>query len=312
MRTNRTWVAVTCALALVLAACGGDDAVDEPADAAATEEEAEEAEQEEAEEATEDEDAGDAPAVGDAGTIRVGFIPGPYADMFREGILPLLEADGFAVEIEEISDFTIPNQALMDGDLDANIFQNDAFMNLFNDNADGDLVSLLKIPSAGLGIYQGRGSATSPDDIEDGAVLALTSEASNLARSLAFLESLGLLTVAEVDEGELPTERDLADNPRDLSFELVDAPQVPRALPDVDYGVALGNHIYAADGVSLEDAIALETVPPESQITITVREGNADTDWARALVAAFESDTFRDFVNADPNFGNFTTPDWWG
>lgn len=303
MRSSRKFlIGLTTALALVLAACGGEEAsTDEAVDDDITE----------ADDDADADDGADA-APGSARLIRVGFIPGPYADLFRESVAPQLEAQGYEVDIEEISDFTIPNQATMDGDLDANIFQNDAFMEMFNDANDADLVSLLKIPSAGLGIYQGRGEATTPEDIEDGAVLALTSEASNLARSLAFLESLDLLTVDEVGDGELPTERDLADNPRNLRFELVDAPQVPRALPDVDYGVALGNHVYAADGVTLEDAIALETVPEASQITITVRAEHADSDWAQALVAAFQSGEFRDFIEGDPNFSNFTTPDWWG
>lgn len=246
-----------------------------------------------------------------SGTIRVGFIPGPYADMFREGVQPALEERGYQVEIEEISDFTIPNQATMDGDLDMTIFQNDAFLELFNTNQDGDLVSLLKVPSAPLGIYAGRGSAAAPEDIEDGAVVALTSEASNLARSLAFMESLGLVTVGEVAEGQLATQDNLTANTKNLSFELVDAPQVPRALPDVDYGVALGNHIYASGELTLNDALALEEVPEESQVAVTVREENAEADWAQAVVEVMQSDEFREFVEADDNFSAFHKPDWW-
>ena len=254
-----------------------------------------------------------APLPGEGVTIRIGFIPGPYADMVREGIVPILETDGYTVDIVEISDFTVPNQATMDDDLDANIFQNDAFMNLYNGNNSGDLVSLLKIPSAPLGLYPGRGTASAVADVADGAEFALTSEASNLARSLNFLESIGLVEVKkDLPEGTLATQNDLAANPKNLSFVLVDAPQVPRTLPDVDFGVALGNHIYAADGITLSDAIALETVPEASQITVVVRDGNKATAWATALADAFSSAEFRAFVDGDANFAAFHKPDWWG
>lgn len=254
-----------------------------------------------------------APLPGEGVTIRIGFIPGPYADMVREGIVPILETDGYTVDIVEISDFTVPNQATMDDDLDANIFQNDAFMNLYNGNNSGDLVSLLKIPSAPLGLYPGRATASAVADVADGAQFALTSEASNLARSLRFLESIGLVEVKkDLPEGTLATQNDLAANPKNLGFVLVDAPQVPRTLPDVDFGVALGNHIYAADGITLSDAIALETVPEASQITVVVRDGNKDAAWATALAEAFRSAEFRAFVDGDANFAAFHKPDWWG
>ncbi len=296
---RQTLGAMIVPIALLLSACGGaEEAAPEPAPAPApapapdTEEEA---------------------LPGEGVTIRIGFIPGPYADLVRDGIAPILEADGYTIEINEISDFTVPNQATMDGDLDVNIFQNDAFMNLYNDNNSGDLTSLIKIPSAPLGLYPGRASGASVADIADGSEFALTSEASNLARSLNFLEALGLVEVAkDLPEGTLATQNDLVANPKNLTFVLVDAPQVPRTLPDVDYGVALGNHIYAADGITLSDSIALEEVPEASQITVVVREGNAAEPWAQALVAAFESAEFRAFVEGDPNFAAFHKPDWWG
>lgn len=299
MRLRRRLLLAALPFALIATACGGDSASPDngTADPAAADDET-------TSEASDD-------GTEAAGTIRIGFIPGPYADLFRGGIAPILEEQGYEVDIQEISDFTIPNQATMADELDMTVFQNDAFMELFNSENDGDLVALLKIPSAPLGLYPGRGTASTPEEIEDGAVMAITSEASNMARSLSFLETLGLVEVGEVDEGAMATARDLASNPKNLSFEPVDAPQVPRALPDVDYGIALGNHIYAAGDLTLADAIALEEVPEASQITVTLREENADTDWAQVVQDAFRSQEFREFVESDENFASFHKPDWW-
>lgn len=244
-------------------------------------------------------------------TINVGFIPGPYADMFKKAIKPTLETQGYTVNIKEISDFTVPNQSTMSGELNMTIFQNDAFMNVFNSQSNGDLVSVLHIPSAPLGLYVGRGKAKKPADIESNTLVALSSEASSLARSLTFLQTEGLVTVGPVPSGKFATPSSLTANPKSLQFRQIDAPQIPRSLPDVDYAVALGNHVYASGTVKLSDAIALEKVPEASQIIVSVRKQNQDAPWTKAVVDAFKSPEFRAYLEGDTNLAYFTKPSWW-
>ena len=60
--------------------------------------------------------------------LRIGFFPGPYADQFKRGVQPYLESQGIKVTATEFSNIIQINTALMDGSLDANVFQNRAFM----------------------------------------------------------------------------------------------------------------------------------------------------------------------------------------
>lgn len=244
----------------------------------------------------------------DAGTIRIGFFPGPYADQFIRGIQPGLEEQGYEIELTEFSNAIQPNTALMDGSLDVNIFMNDGFRELFNSQNDGDLVTLLHIPSAPLGLYSI--AVEGLDGITDGMSISVPNDPTNLGRALMFLEELELL---DLDDGVDParaTERDIVGNPRNLKIVPLDAPQIMRAMQDVDVAAALGNHVLAS-GNSLSDAIVLEDPAIQYQIIIAAREGARETQWAKDLVAAYQSDAFRAFLESDPATKGFSTPDYW-
>ncbi|KHA51331.1 MetQ/NlpA family ABC transporter substrate-binding protein [Sulfitobacter geojensis] len=241
-------------------------------------------------------------------TIRMGFFPGPYADQFERGIRPILEEKGFAVESIEFSNAIQPNTALIDGDLDANVFQNDGWMNQFNEQYKGDLVAYLHIPSAPLGLYSNK--VTSVEGIEEGMSIAVPNDPTNLGRALAFLQELDLITVKEGVEPTRATENDIADNPKNLEIVPLDAPQIMRAMADVDVAAALGNHVISS-GNLLSQSFSLEKPALQYQITVVGRDANANSEWAEALVEAYKSDAFRAFVESDPKTIGFSTPDHW-
>jgi len=240
--------------------------------------------------------------------LRIGFFPGPYADQFKRGIQPILEAKGYTVEATEFSNAIQPNTALMDGSLDANVFQNEGFMSLFNSQNNGDLVALLHIPSAPLGLYSDK--VRSVAEIADGMSVAVPNDPTNLGRALTFLEAQGLIKLREGVDRAAASERDIAENPKNLRIVPLDAPQIVRALADVDVAAALGNHVIAA-GKSLTDALILEDPAPRYQIIVVTREGMKDAPFARDLVEAYKSDGFRQFVQNDPKTKGFSTPDYW-
>jgi D-methionine transport system substrate-binding protein len=240
--------------------------------------------------------------------LRVGFFPGPYADQFRRGIQPILERQGLRVAITEFSNVIQINTAVMDGQLEANIFQNRAFMETFNERNRGDLREMLRISSAPLGLYSR--SVTSLEGIRSGMRIAVPNDPTNMGRALQFLAGLNLLTLNPAVSAARATTRDIAANPRNLQIVPLDAPQMPRALPDVDLATILGNHVIAA-GMLLSSALALEDPAPEFQIIIAGRAGNAEAPWMRALLDAYRSAEFRAFIQNDPRSRGFSTPDYW-
>lgn len=241
-------------------------------------------------------------------TIRVGFFPGPYADQFARGIQPILEEKGYTIEATEFSNAIQPNTAVMDGSLDVNIFMNDGFRELFNGQNSGDLVTLLHIPSAPLGLYSNE--VDSLEGIEDGMSISVPNDPTNLGRAMLFLQDIGLLTLKEGTDPSNATERDIGENPKNLEIVPLDAPQIMRAMDDVDLAAALGNHVVAS-GNALTDAIVLEDPALKYQIIISAREGDKDSQWAKDLVEAYKSPEFRAFVENDPKTAGFSTPAHW-
>lgn len=240
--------------------------------------------------------------------LRVGFFPGPYADQFKRGVQPVLEKQGIKVTVTEFTNAIQPNSALMDGSLDANIFQNKAFMDTFNASNKGDIAEVLRIPSAPLGVYSKKHKSLA--SLPNGASVSLPNDPANMGRSLLFLQTLKLITVDPAAPAGRATEKNVTANPKNLKLVPLDAPQIPRAMDDVDVALALGNHVLAA-GMTLSEAIVLEDPAPQYQIIISARQGAVSSPAIQALAAAYRSADFRRFVETDPKAKGFSKPDYW-
>ena len=76
---------------------------------------------------------------GDSKTVRIGASPTPHK-LILEYAAPLMEEKGYKLEITEYQDYVIPNTAVESGELDANFFQHEPYMNDFNENNGTHLV----------------------------------------------------------------------------------------------------------------------------------------------------------------------------
>ena len=242
------------------------------------------------------------------GTLRIGFFPGPYADQFKRGIQPALEARGIKVQVTEFTNIMQPNTALMDGSLDANVFQNRAFMESFNSQRGGQLVEVLQVPSAPLGLYSAKHKDLKA--LPNGATVAVPNEATSLARALTFLQLQGLITLDPNVPAGRHSEKNITGNPKNLRMVLLDAPQMPRTMPEFDLAAILGNHVLAA-GMLLSSALALEDPAPQFRIILVARKDVAEGPLIKQLVEGYKSDTYRRFVETDPKAKGFSRPEYW-
>ena len=240
--------------------------------------------------------------------VRVGFFPGPYADQFKRVIQPQLEKKGWKVTATEFSNILQLNSALMDGSLEVNIFQNKGFMDFFNGQSKGDLVEVLRIPSAPMGLYSAK--LKSVDEIKDGMSISIPNDSTSLGRSLMFLEKIGLVKVDPAVAAGKATEKNVIANPKNLKLVPIDAPQMPRSMADVDLSTPMGNHVIAS-GHLLSEALVMEDPAPQYQIIVTTRAGNADKEYTKDIVAAYKSDEFKTFIKNDPKAKGFSIPDYW-
>lgn len=230
-------------------------------------------------------------------TIIVGASVTPHAEILREAA-KVLEADGYTLDIREFSDYIQPNTALEDGTLDANYFQHTHYLDNFNQENGTHLAAVAQIHYEPFGVYPGK--TASLDAIADGAVIAVPNDGTNEARALKLLEVLGFIKL-KADAGFTATVLDIAENPKNLVIQEIEAAQLARSLQDVDLAVINGNYALQAGLNAATDALAVEDPGSESAKTyanvIVVKEGNENSEAIKALAAALQSDAVRDFIN---------------
>ena len=226
--------------------------------------------------------------------LIVGACVTPHAEVLNE-IKDDLAEKGYDLQVVEYNDYVLPNTALEDGDLDANYFQHQPYLDDFNAENGTHIVGVANVHFEPLGIYAGK--TASLDELKDGAVVAVPNDTTNEARALLLLEQEGLIKL-KADAGLQATVLDIEENPLNLEIKELEAAQVARAINDVDVACINGNYAIEA---GLDAAIALESADSKAAETyaniIAVREGDEDTDKTKALVDAVLSDKVRDFIN---------------
>jgi D-methionine transport system substrate-binding protein len=241
-----------------------------------------------------------------ASTLKVGVCAGPYEDMFREAIEPTLKEKGYTIEYVQFSDYVQPNKALNDGEIDVNAFQHSVYLKNFAEEHNLDINYITEIPTAGMGIF-GTG-INSIADVPSGAEVAIPNDETNLARTIRVLEQAGLVKIDPSVDPATATQYTLSENPKNLTFVEIEAPQLPRSLESVDLAVINGNYALSA-GLNLSDALFNEVLGEGYVNVIAVRNEDLESEFAKAIVAAVHSDAFRSVID-DPakQYSSFFKP----
>ncbi|MDE4085496.1 MetQ/NlpA family ABC transporter substrate-binding protein [Planococcus maritimus] len=237
--------------------------------------------------------------------IKLGATAGPYSDMLNAAIVPALEEKGYTVEMIEFSDYIQPNNALNNGEIDANLFQHTVYLENFETENDMDLSALITVPTAPMGIYSNE--FDSLDAVSDGATIAIPNDPVNGARALLMLQDEGLVELDPEAEVLQASERDVTENPKNLVFQPIEAGQLPRAVEGTDLAAVPGNFALAAD-MDLLDALALENMPDQYRNVVAVAADNEDSELAADLVEIVESEEFETVI--DEQFEGFGKPEW--
>lgn len=238
-------------------------------------------------------DADDGGGSGDSKTIHVGATSGPFSDMLTEGIAPIVEEDGYKLEVTEFHDYIQPNNALDEGDIDANLYQNSIYLEQFNEDHGMDLVAPYAVPTAPIALYSEKHDSL--DDLEEGMKITLPNDPTNLARSLHILQDEGYIEIDETVKQTIASENDITKNDLNLDIQPMEAAQTVRSLGDADFAFVNGNFALAA-GLEFSEAVVVEDTPEEFLIYLTVRAGEEDEDFAQALEEAFKSDEFYEYT----------------
>ncbi|MCY9846788.1 MetQ/NlpA family ABC transporter substrate-binding protein [Pectobacterium jejuense] len=247
-------------------------------------------------------------ASSDPQTITFGVAPGPYGDMVNLAIKSELVKKGYKVVVREFSDYVQPNLALANGSIDANLFQHTLYLEKFAADKGLKISPLITVPTASMGFYSKK--IKSLDELKKGDVVTLSNDATNLARGLRFLQSIGLVTIkADIDPTKA-SEKDILENPRGLVFKPMEAAQLPRTLDSVTASLVNGNFALAS-GMKLSSAIKLETLDENLKNIIAVRTDDLDKPFVKDTKAIVESPAYAAVIN-DPAlmYSQFQKPEW--
>ncbi|AHN27666.1 Methionine ABC transporter substrate-binding protein [Snodgrassella alvi wkB2] len=217
----------------------------------------------------------------------------PYSTVFEQGIKPILEKQGYTIKTMNFSTLEVNNQSVNNGQVDFNLDQHTAYLNVFNREKGTHLYPLVHIPTIPAAIYSDK--YTSFQQAPNGATVLIPSDPANTSRALRILTDNHFIQLKSGTNPILATSRDIVSNPKQLKIKEMDSVMIPRTLGEVDFGFASGGIAYQSK-LDPKKAVLREKVIPEMEMVVTINEKNKDTQWAKDLKAAYQSPEFKQFM----------------
>ncbi|MED1437308.1 MetQ/NlpA family ABC transporter substrate-binding protein [Aeribacillus composti] len=232
--------------------------------------------------------------------IKVGASPVPHAEILEEA-KPLLEKKGYKLEIEEFTDYVLPNKALAEKDIDANYFQHIPYLEAQKQEHGYDFVNVGGIHIEPIGVYSKK--YKSLEELPDGATIIMSNSVADHGRMLSMLEEKGLIKLKDGVDKTKATVDDIAENKKNLKFKTdIEAPMLTKAYENNEGDAVLINGNFALDaGLDpSKDAIALESPKDNPYVNvIAVRSEDKDSEKIKALVEVLQSDEIKEFIQTN-------------
>ncbi|MCC2651249.1 MAG: MetQ/NlpA family lipoprotein [Microvirga sp.] len=232
------------------------------------------------------------PALAQTQTLRIGVTPGPHAQIL-EAVKPIAAQKGLDIKIVEFSDYVVPNEALSSGELEANSFQHQPYLDNQKETRGYKIETVAQTVNFPIGIYSKKHKSF--DALPNGASIAIPNDPTNGGRALLLLQDKGVIKLKD-GVGFKPTILDVTENTKKLKFTEIDAAQAPRVLDDVDAAVINTNYATQAGLDPVKDALTRENPKGPYVNIIAVRAQDKDKPWVKSLVEAYRSPEVKKFV----------------
>ncbi|PZM13623.1 MetQ/NlpA family lipoprotein [Rhizobium tubonense] len=222
-------------------------------------------------------------------TIKVGIMSGEDEDVWRV-VTSEAAKKGLKVETVVFNDYTQPNDALEHGEVDANAFQHQPYL---DNQVKTHGYHIVRVGYTGvwpIGLYTKKYKSVA--ELPKGAVIGVPNDPSNEGRALRVLQNEGVIKLKD-GTGILATTADIVANPKNIEIKELDAGIVGRSIDDLDAAVV--NTDWALkSGLSAQDRIAQEPVTDNPYRNfIAVKQGSENEAWVKTLVASYQNDTVK-------------------
>ena len=216
----------------------------------------------------------------------VGEVNEPWDYVIEE----LKEKENIEVELVKFTDYTTPNNALAEGEIDLSSFQTEIFMDNYNRDHGTELTTIGYTVMAPLGLYSEK--ITDISELKDGDTIAIPNDVSNEGRALILLQTAGLIKL-DTAAGLVPTTEDVVENRLNLQFQTLESNQTARALQDVTASGINSGMAVDAGFIPSEDAVFLEPVAEDSKPyynVIAALAEDADNEVFQTIVEYYQSE----------------------
>ena len=236
-------------------------------------------------------------------TLRVGTISGPETALAQVAQDIALKRYGLTIKIVEFNDYNLPNEALNEGSIDANVYQHLPYLIAANKAHGYHLESLAKTFLYPMGVYSSK--YKSIQSLPNQATIALPNDPSNETRALQLLQQAHLITLKNQS---ILTVKDILENAHQFKFHELDAAQLPRVLTDVDAAIINTTFALPAGLRPSHDALLLENKNSPYANLIVIRSEADKKDLLDLFVKSFQSEEVKN--EAKKIFGDEAIPAW--
>ena len=222
----------------------------------------------------------------DPNQIRIGTISGPETQLMEVAKQVALRQYGLHLKIIEFSDYSLPNRALNDGSLDANLFQHQLFLDEEIKNKHYNLIPIAKLFIYPMGIYSKK--IHNLTELRKNAIIAIPNDPSNEARALLLLQQANLI-ILNTTIKKLVTPQDIVSNPKHLTIKELDAAQLVRVLPDVSCAVINTNYAILANLYPQQNALFAEGKNSAYANLLVIKASDKSNPKLKSLIKALHS-----------------------
>jgi D-methionine transport system substrate-binding protein len=233
-------------------------------------------------------------------TLIVGASAVPHAEVL-EAAKPLLKEKGIDLKIQVFQDYILPNEALLNKDIDANYFQTPGYLELQIKESKGkyDFVSVGEIHKEPIGVYSKK--YKNLKDLPNGAKIIMSDSLSDHGRILPIFEKAGVIKLKE-GVGANARVDDIVENPKNLDFStLIEAKLLASSFESGEGDAVVINGNYALEGgvdagkYGMKDGFeAAEVVPPN---LVVVRSEDKNREEIKTLVEVLKSKEIQKFID---------------
>ncbi|CAM2794109.1 methionine ABC transporter, substrate binding lipoprotein [Dellaglioa algida] len=225
----------------------------------------------------------------DKNTLVVGASNIPHAEILAH-VKPMLAKEGIDLKVKVFQDYVMPNKATESEDLDANYFQHKPFLDNWDKQNNGDLISVGNVHLEPIGVYSKRVKRLT--DLKKGSTVLVSNSISDYGRVLTIFKDAGLITLKKGTDVATANFNDIQTNKLQLNFKHTYEPKLMSDLYANDEGAAVvinANYAVEAGLNPMKQAISLESNTSSYANLVAVTPKNKNNPAIKKLVEALQS-----------------------